>query len=125
VGTNADKTTTDGQADKSNVATAVSADEVKRKDPLTIAVNGSDEWALRGSNPRPHGCDTESVPTDPQADQSVAPPPSGACTSACTQSEETAKDADVHALAVELVKLPKEQRERLLASLLDSLSASD
>jgi hypothetical protein len=57
VGTNADKTTTDGQADKSNVATAVSADEVKRKDPLTIAVNGSDEWALRGSNPRPHGCD--------------------------------------------------------------------
>jgi hypothetical protein len=39
---------------------AVTPDVVKRKDPLTMAVNGSDEWALRGSNPRPHGCDAHS-----------------------------------------------------------------
>jgi integrase len=29
----------------------------KRKEPLTGAVSGSPGWALRDSNPRPHGCD--------------------------------------------------------------------
>ncbi len=54
---NADKMSTDGRADKEPTAVAVSGDLVKRKDPLTFAVIGSDQWALRGSNPRPHGCD--------------------------------------------------------------------
>ena len=30
---------------------------VNEKEPLTTAVSGSAVWALRGSNPRPHGCD--------------------------------------------------------------------
>ena len=37
------------------------ADSAKRKDPLTTSVNGSDEWALRGSNPRPRGCDPRAL----------------------------------------------------------------
>jgi hypothetical protein len=53
----ADKMNSDGQVIKASETVAVSGDSVKRKDPLTIAVNGSDQWALRGSNPRPHGCD--------------------------------------------------------------------
>jgi len=52
-----DEMNTDEQASKDNETIAVSDDSVKRKNPLTFAVNGSDEWALRGSNPRPHGCD--------------------------------------------------------------------
>src|SRR6266496_4657344 len=35
----------------------VSAFIVNEKAPLTCVVNGADEWALRDSNPRPHGCD--------------------------------------------------------------------
>ena len=35
---------------------AVSSELVTGKDPLTIAVNGLQDWALRGSNPRPSPC---------------------------------------------------------------------
>ena len=35
----------------------VSGSDDKRKEPLTLAVSGSQEWAARDSNPRPHGCD--------------------------------------------------------------------
>ena len=54
---NADKTNTDGQPTQVSETTVASPDSVKRNDPLTIAVSGSGEWSLRGSNPRPHGCD--------------------------------------------------------------------
>ena len=53
----ADKMNTDGQDGGESELLAVTLDPVERKDPLTMVVNGSDEWALRGSNPRPHGCD--------------------------------------------------------------------
>lgn len=53
----ADKMNTDGPDVGESDPLAVTLDPVKRKDPLTMVVNGSDEWALRGSNPRPHGCD--------------------------------------------------------------------
>ena len=52
-----DKMNTDGRGINSSETLAVTVDPVKRNDPLTIAVNGSDEWSLRASNPRPHGCD--------------------------------------------------------------------
>ena len=46
------------------------------------------------------------------------PTPSDACTIACTNNPETAKATDLDALAAELMKLPKEDRARLLAKLL-------
>ncbi len=36
---------------------AVSAEAVNEKGPLSSADSGPVEWALRDSNPRPHGCD--------------------------------------------------------------------
>jgi hypothetical protein len=106
---------TDGQASKKS---AESGDSVTTKNPLTIPVNGCTEWALRGSNPRPHGCDTASPPTDPQAEQSVTPTPSAACTTACTSEPKNAHGIDLDRLAAELMKLPKDERARLLAKLL-------
>jgi len=37
---------------------AATSSAAKAKDPLTSAVSGSSIWALRDSNPRPHGCDS-------------------------------------------------------------------
>ena len=90
----------------------------KRKNPLTIAVNGSDEWALRVSNPRPLGCDTSGDTSQDPTNSTVTPTPSGACTTACTNSPKTTNATDLDALAAELMKLPKEERARLLAKLL-------
>jgi hypothetical protein len=42
-------------------ALATSGSQEKTKDPLTTAVSGSGEWALRDSNPRPHGCDANGL----------------------------------------------------------------
>jgi integrase len=55
--TTADKMNSHEQAINPSDTIAVSAELVKRKNPLTFPVNGCTEWALRGSNPRPHGCD--------------------------------------------------------------------
>jgi hypothetical protein len=55
--TTADKMNSHKQAMKPSEILAASAEFAKRKAPLTIAVGGTQEWALRGSNPRPHGCD--------------------------------------------------------------------
>jgi hypothetical protein len=76
------------------------------------------QWSLRGSNPRPLGCNTSGTPTDPQADQPLTPTPSDACTNACTNNQETTKATDLDALAAELMKLPKEERAHLLAKVL-------
>jgi hypothetical protein len=62
--------------------------------------------------------DTENPPTDPQAEQSVTPTPSAACTTACTSESKNAHGIDLDALANELLALPKEIRARLLAKLL-------
>ncbi len=50
------------ERDTKEMATiAVTSDGDNRNDPLTIAVNGSVEWSLRGSNPRPRGCDPRAL----------------------------------------------------------------
>jgi hypothetical protein len=105
-------------ADKASETDTVSADSVKRKNPVTIAVNGSDEWALRGSNPRPHGCDTSEPASQPTIKSMVTPTPSAACTSACTSEAKKAKATDLDALAAELMRLPDDERARLIAKLL-------
>ena len=46
------------------------------------------------------------------------PTPSDACTSACTNNSEIAKTTDFDTLAAELLKLPKEERARLVSLLL-------
>jgi hypothetical protein len=38
----------------------------KRKDPLTIVVNGSEEWSRRGSNPQPLECHSSALPIAPR-----------------------------------------------------------
>jgi len=43
---------------------------------------------------------------------------SDACTTACTNLPKTTNATDLDALAAELMKLPKEERARLLAKLL-------
>jgi hypothetical protein len=77
-----------------------------------------DDWALRGSNPRPHGCDTSSLPSQPTIISTDTAPPSPVCTSVCTNNQEIAKTTDLDALAAELLALPKEERARHLAKLL-------
>jgi hypothetical protein len=70
------------------------------------------------SNQRPPEPHSDNTPTDPQAEQSLAATPSGACTTACTGEAKTVNGTDLDALAAELMKLPKEPRARLLAKLL-------
>jgi hypothetical protein len=86
----------------------------QRKSPLTIAVNGYDDWALRGSKPRPHRFDTSDSQTQPTKETQLTPTPSDAC----TNNQETTKATDLDALAAELLALPKEERARHLAKLL-------
>ena len=53
----ADKMTGEGSGSEQVGCIAVSADSVNEKGPLSSADNGPEQWALRDSNPRPHGCD--------------------------------------------------------------------
>jgi hypothetical protein len=77
-------------ADAVPEALAVSACPVKRKDPLTTAVNGSSEWAAPGSNWRPLPCECAGSPSEGVTNQEVASTPSDACTAACTSEAENA-----------------------------------
>ena len=70
------------------------------------------------SNLRPPEPHSDSSLTDPQADQAVTASPPGACTTACTNIPENVKLNTIDALADELLRLPKEDRAKLAAILL-------
>ena len=93
--------------------------EICAKSELALAQGGYEKWALRGSNPRPHGCDTEGAATDPKAEQSLTPTPSAACTS----ETKNANGMNLDTLAAELLALPKEERARILAKVLGEVNA--
>jgi hypothetical protein len=93
-------------------------EKCQRKDPLTFAGGGLQEWALRGSNPRPHGCDTSEPLSQEQPETPVAPTPSEACTTACTNSPKTTNASDLDKLMPMLLTLSKADRAALVAKLL-------
>ena len=62
---------------------------------------------------KPQGVDSISL-----TDKSLTPTPNSVCTSVCTNNSEIAKTTDLDALAAELLKLPKEERARLVALML-------
>jgi hypothetical protein len=89
-----------------------------------MILNGSLEWALRGSNPRPHGCDTSGGPTQPTIQSTDTPTPSDVCTPVCTNSAKTTKPTDLDTLAAVLLALSPDERVKL-AMMLHNHSGAD
>src|SRR5262245_61787624 len=75
--------------------------------------DGPCEWALRDSNPRPHGCAAESTPFDPQSNSRLMETADSACTAACTGDAENRNAGNVEALAAALFSLSAAERARL------------
>ena len=65
-----------------------SAYPVKRKDPLTSAVNGSSQWAMADSNGCHPRCKRGALESEPVDTQELTATPSAACTAACTSEGE-------------------------------------
>ncbi len=122
--------TTDNRGESQNAgAVAASAYPVKRKDPLTTAVNGSSKSGRKDLNLRLPGPKPSSDDSEPPTVQGFTPTPSAACTGACTsmpendnaghhdESEGTDRDDPLAKLAATLLALSPADCERLAAIL--------
>ena len=72
------------------------------------------QWALRDSNPRPHGCDAASDPSQDVIQPEDTTPANSVCTPVCTNET---KAATLEALAAALRSLSAADRARLAALL--------
>lgn len=90
---------------------------VNTNGPLTTSVNEPTEWSLRGSNPRPHGCDAEGDELQDYSNKQVTSSIESVCTPVCTGNPNSANDS-VEAVAAALLGLSADDRAKLVALLL-------